>query len=279
VIVEALGKVNLSLHLRVRDASGYHPIRSLVQSVDWSDSLTLQLADADRFTVDGDMPADESNLAWRAMVAARCAAGVRRGVALHLVKRIPVAAGLGGGSADAAAGLVGTSRLLGLDPAVPERLALGLGADVPFCVVGGTAWMEGRGERVTPVSVRPSYALAVAVPPFEMSTSQVYRRWDDLGGPAGTPMEVRHLPPSLRGLDDLANDLSPAAVDLRPDLGDWLTDLATGWGRPVLLTGSGPAAFGFFSDLDEATDAAAAAASVRATWAGGPASGGWRVVG
>jgi 4-diphosphocytidyl-2-C-methyl-D-erythritol kinase len=203
---------------------------------------------------------------------------VRTRLSLHLHKRVAVAAGLGGGSADAAAGLVAATRLLRSPEGAAARLAPDLGSDVPFCLIGGTAWMEGRGEVVTPVPFRPDYALAVAVPPFEVPTASVYRRWDALEEPSGTPVSGRHVPPSLRACEDLANDLLPAALDLHPALGDWMGDLSHRWGRPVLLTGSGPACFGFFGDEDEAGSAAGAVVGARAVWSGVPVGIGVRVV-
>ena len=114
--------------------------------------------------------------------------------------------------------------------------------------------------------------LAVAVPRFELATAAVYRRWDDLGEPVAPAIDARHLPPSLRRFEDLGNDLLAAARHVRPDLGDWMEDLAERWERPVLLTGSGPACFGFFGDEDEAAAAAAAVGEVRAVWSGSPAT-------
>ena len=278
MIVAAHAKVNLSLRLRSRDGTGYHPIRSLVQSIGWHDTLTLEAADSDDFRITGDLTAEDDNLAWRAVEAVRRELGVRRPLDLHLEKRIALAAGLGGGSADAAAALVATSALLGGPPELPGRLAASLGSDVPFCLVGGTAWMEGRGEIVTAVPLRPGYALAVAVPPFELATAAVYRRWDEMGEPAAAEVPERALPPALRGRESLGNDLLPAALDLRPEMGDWIDDLEQHWGRAVLLTGSGPACFAFFADESEAGEAVAAITGARATWAGSPSDVGVRVL-
>ncbi|MBI5157372.1 MAG: 4-(cytidine 5'-diphospho)-2-C-methyl-D-erythritol kinase [Acidimicrobiia bacterium] len=279
MIVDGFAKVNLSLRVRPRDDSGYHPLRSLVQSVGWSDRLTLLVAADDAFTIDGDLPAEEDNLAWRAVEAVRTEAATRSRWSLHLHKRIAVAAGLGGGSADAAAGLVAATRLLRTPAGTAERLAPALGSDVPFCLVGGTAWMEGRGEILTTVPLRPDYAVAIAVPPFELATAAVYRHWDEMEGPTGPVIGGRSLPPSLRGFDDVGNDLLPAALDVRPDLGDWMDDLAERWDRPLLLSGSGPACFAFFADEEEAESAVAAVQGARAVWAGVPVAVGVRVVG
>ncbi len=274
----ARAKVNLSLQVRARDAAGMHPLRSFVQSVDWSDEVGLADAEEDGITVDGDpeVPADEENLAWRAVEAVRGAAATAAPVALSLVKRIPAAAGLGGGSADAAAALVLAARRFGLGDERRDALAPGLGADVPFCLRGGTAWMEGHGEVLTPVPTAADYSLAVVVPPFRLATGAVYRRWDELGGPGGPGISGRALPASLRELAPLVNDLYPAAVDLEPDLGDWAADLARRWGVPAAMSGSGPALFGFFATPDEADEAARiAAAGAGAARGCVPVAAGW----
>ena len=255
---EAFAKVNLSLRVRARDASGRHPLRSLVQSIDWADRVVLEGAEDDSFVVTGlPAPADGSNLAWRALEAAR-AGGPRRGpVALTLEKRVPLAAGLGGGSADAAVTLVLASARFGLSREQAAALALDLGADVPFCLAGGTAWMEGYGERLTPLAPLDGFWLAVVVPPFEVSTGAAYARWDALEGPEGPALEGRDLPPQLRPYEPLMNDLVPAARSLAPGLGDWEADLRRSWGRTVLMSGSGPALFAFFPTASEAEDAVA----------------------
>jgi 4-diphosphocytidyl-2-C-methyl-D-erythritol kinase len=279
MIVDGFAKVNLSLGVRPRDDSGYHPIRSLAQSIEWPDRLALDFADEDTFTIAGseDIAAESDNLAWRAVAAVRDELAVRRPLALDLEKRIPLAAGLGGGSADAAAGLVAAARLLDAPPDAARRLAPGLGSDVPFCLVGGMAWMEGRGERVSAIPIETDYALAVAVPvALRLRSDEVYRRWDDLDGPMGASVGGHHLPPSLRSFGPLGNDLLPAALDLRPELGDWMADMASRWGRPVLMTGSGSGVFGFFVDAEEAADAVLRVKHAL-VWAGEPVPSGTRI--
>jgi len=275
--VEAFAKVNLSLRLRARDASGRHPLRSLVQSIDWADRLGLASAPEDAFTVTGlALPDDDANLERRALRAARAASSRPGPVALTLDKRIPIAAGLGGGSADAAACLVLVAAHLGLSSGQRDALAPGLGADVPFCLVGGTAWMESYGERLTPVPPLAGFWLAVVVPPFEVATTAAYRRWDELEGPAGPEISGRDLPPELRPFAPLGNDLVPAARSLVPELGDWAADLERRWGRAVLMSGSGPALFGFFPTASEA-EGAAAVPGARGARACRPEPTGWRV--
>ncbi len=263
--VEAFAKVNLSLHVRARRADGFHPIRSLAQSIDWADTLSVDVGEEDAFTVHGDasVPGDETNLAWRAVEAVRRHAVRQPPIVLDLQKRIPSAAGLGGGSADAAAALHAVAALVRFTGDLSE-IAGSLGADVPFCLTGGTAWMEGRGEQLTVVPTSDDYVLGVVVPPVTLGTAEVYAAWDRLGGPQGPSVGGRSLPVSLRPLGPFANDLVPAAVAVAPELGDWMADITRSWGQGVLMSGSGSSLFGFFPSMSEAEDAVASIGGVRA---------------
>jgi len=278
VEAEALAKVNLSLRVMPRDPSGLHPLRSLMQSIEWADLLALREADDDALVVRGlPVPEDETNLAWRALEAVRTAARRSAPAGLDLDKRIPVSAGLGGGSADAAAVLGLAAARYGLPESERNILAPGLGADVPFCLVGGTCLVEGHGERVTPLPPLDGFVLAVVVPPFAVPTVAAFRRWDDLGGPEGTPIAVRDLPTPLREGPPPANDLLAAAVSLVPELGDWLSELRRAWGQAALMSGSGPALFGFFASESEAAEAAGVIPGARAARACRPVPQGWRI--
>ena len=117
--------------------------------------------------------------------------------------------------------------------------------------------MTGVGEQIERLDPLGGFAVAVAVPDFELSTPEVYRRWDDMNGPIGSRVESRRLPPALREME-VVNDLTPAAIDLVPALGDVLDELTSLWERPVMMSGSGSAVFGCFADVDEAAGAAAA---------------------
>lgn len=254
---ECPAKVNLSLRVGRRDASGYHPLFSLVQTLSWVDDLTVEEADEDALVVEGaELPEGGDNLVWRVLDAL----GLRRpALRMVLVKRIAVAAGLGGGSSDAAGAVAACGRLIGASAEGIAAAAARTGADVPFFLTGGTAVMEGRGERISARPALSGFALAVVVPPFELATADVYRRWDELGEPSGPTTAGRSLPPSLRLEDPLVNDLAPAAVALVPALADWMRDLERTWRRPVIMSGSGPSLFGFFADEEEASAAAAEA--------------------
>lgn len=253
---EAPAKLNLDLRVGSVERDGFHPLRSLVQTIDWTDRLTVEESDEDHLDLAGaELPEGGENLVWQAVEAL----ALRRRPRLHirLVKSIPIAAGLGGGSADAAATLLAVGEMLRLGRRRISAVAAEVGADVPFLLTGGTAVLEGYGERVTALDPLSGFAVAVAVPPFELATPDVYRRWDEMGGPVGTELTGAALPPALRRHDELRNDLTPAAASLRPELRDWMADLGGRWERPVMMSGSGPACFGFFLDRDEAAGAVA----------------------
>ncbi|MDP8957648.1 MAG: 4-(cytidine 5'-diphospho)-2-C-methyl-D-erythritol kinase [Actinomycetota bacterium] len=252
---EARAKVNLSLRVRP-PRGGLHPLLSLVLSVGWWDGLEMETADEDLLDARGaPVPLGEANLVWKAISLLR-RAGAQRPVQVRLDKHIPQAAGLGSGSADAAAALVLYARLTGFPEHRLRPLAEQVGADVPFCLEGGFMRMEGYGEQLTPLGYLPDDCwLGIVVPPLELQTAAVYRAWDRLEGPSGPAVAGRHLPPSLRAHGPLVNDLYPAAVALAPEVDDWRLELESRWDRPALLSGSGPALFSFFSAEDEAVAA------------------------
>lgn len=276
----AFAKVNLALRVSSAGEDGFHPVHGIYQTVGWSDVVTLAPADRDEMAVAGrPAPADHSNLAWRAVEAVRAASGSSEQVTVSLEKNIPSAAGLGGGSADAAAALVLASRRFGVPHDVLRVLAPELGSDVPFALVGGSALVAGRGELVQPLPDLDGFVLAIVVPPVELSTPDVYRRWDELGEPSGPRLEERHLPPSLREHAPLGNDLYPAAVAVSPAIEEWRAQLAETWGVPVVMTGSGSGLFSFFATTDEAESAISAIPpGARAAEAVEPVTRGWEVV-
>jgi 4-diphosphocytidyl-2-C-methyl-D-erythritol kinase len=284
ITTEAPAKVNLSLRVAAVDRSGFHRLHSRVQMIDWHDYLAIEWWEEDLLEITGlptppegrvDVPTGKDNLVWKAAAAFWADdPGSRRPVRVTLEKCIPVAAGLAGGSADAAAMAAGLAALTGR-PYNLGRL-VEVGSDIVFSVAGGSALMEGYGETLAPVPMPDDFALVLAVPPIELSTPGVYQRWDDLDGPAGVPLAGRAVPPSLRGME-VVNDLYPAAVSLAPDLADYRSQLISTWDRPVAMSGSGPTLFAFFSDLEEATGAASVASGMRAIRATIPVDHGARV--
>lgn len=258
---EAPAKLNLSLHVSP-PRQGYHPLVSLVQTVEWCDRLEFSEGEgSDDLEITGNALETEDNLVLRALAGARRVRDFPpQLVALH--KELPVASGLGGGSSDAAAALMAAQGLSGLGDAELARVAAELGADVPLFITGGTLLMSGFGEQIEKTNPLEDVAFAIVVPDFGLGTADVYARWDTLEGPLGEPVPDEHLPPALRGDMPMRNDLLPAALDLEPRLGDFIADVRGVWGTSVSMTGSGSACFGYFANLDEASDAASAATNL-----------------
>lgn len=254
----AHAKVNLALVVHAASADGYHPLHGIFQSVSLADVVTLDAAAADSIEVSNDeVPSDETNLAWRAVESTRRAIRINQPFSLGIDKEIPAGAGLGGGSADAAATVGLLTDRYRIDPETATEVAEGLGADVPFAFTGGTMLAEGRGERLTALNPLSGFGLGLVVPPFSMSTPAVFGRWDELGCPTGDALPESVLPPALRDGPPIRNDLYPAAASLDRRIEEWRDELVARWGTGVAMTGSGSALFGFFPSLDEARDAAA----------------------
>jgi 4-diphosphocytidyl-2-C-methyl-D-erythritol kinase len=261
IVYQAPAKLNLALLVGPPSANGYHPIESLVQTVDWLDMLEVEEQDEDTLTVDGAEIEPEENFVNRALVALREQWAVPH-LGIRLEKRIPEEAGLGGGSSDAAATLMAVTEIGRLPADTPSVVAASIGADVPLFLSGGTVMISGFGEIVDPKPRLEGFAVAVVVPEHRLRTADVYRRWDEMEGPVGEVVATGLLPPPLREGIPIRNDLTPAAVDLEPALADFMADLRSAWGTVVAMTGSGSACFGFFPDLDEAHDAARSVAAV-----------------
>ena len=276
----ANAKVNLALRVEAPRSDGLHPIRGVFQSIDWTDEVSVVPAETDAVVVNrGSAPEDESNLAWRAVDAVRSLAGSTSAVRVTLSKSVPQGAGLGGGSADAAAALILASRRFGIGFDDVRSLAYQLGADVPFALVGGTAIVGGIGELVSPEPDADGFGLAIVVPDLVLATPAVYAAWDELEGPSGPAYPEPSLPPSLRDLAPLVNDLYPAAVAVAPELDDWRAELEGSWGIPVAMTGSGSGLFAYFPTVDEAEDAVGVVPiPTRAVKAVAPVDHGWRVL-
>lgn len=251
---EAPAKLNLSLLVSPPGANGYHPLRSLVQTVEWCDLLAVKPGVKGSDQLESVI---EDDLVLRALAVAREFGDVPS-LDMRLDKDIPIAAGMGGGSSDAAAALLAASEFGDVNSDLLVAAASRVGADVALFLTGGTVMMSGFGEEVERASPAGGFAVAVIVPDFGLSTKEVYETWDRLDGPEGDVVPDALLPPSLRGRMPMRNDLLPAALDVEPRLGDFMADLRSAWGTAVCLTGSGSACFGYFATADEAGDAAAA---------------------
>jgi 4-diphosphocytidyl-2-C-methyl-D-erythritol kinase len=255
----ARAKVNLVLHIGPPRADGLHPLCSLFCALDLTDRVFAEPADSDRVDCPG---VDSENIAERALAEFRAEAGrAARPLSVRIEKRIPVAAGLGGGSADAAAVLRAANRLAGepLEEADLLAVARRVGSDVPSQVRPGHSVVAGTGELVEPVAL-PRLAL-VLVPSEGLRTAEVYAELDRIRAWRGAvdPEPLRRLVTGT--LAEIAggveNDLEPAALSLRPDRRPALEALREKGALAAAISGSGPTAFGLFRSAPEATAAAA----------------------
>lgn len=251
----APAKVNLCLHVIARRPDGYHELCMIMQKISLSDELDIAITSAPcvDFSCPGvDLGASVDNLVVRAAQALLKYDDQRRGLRITLKKNIPVAAGLGGGSSDAATTLVAVNKLLGLDldTETLHREALLLGADVPFFLYGSTAWATGVGDTLQPVTILPQYWLVLVNPGVAVSTAQVYNALSadsysscSMGAVVSNHDELVSL---------LHNDLESVTLELCPPVVRLKDEMLQFGAAGVLMSGSGPTVFGLFFSLEAA---------------------------
>lgn len=266
VTYRSFAKVNLHLQVVGRRADGYHELRTVFQSIDLHDLVTVEPGGAavELTVVEGEAPRGEANLAWRAAAAYLerfgGAAGVS-GARLALAKRVPAGGGLGGGSSNAATVLAGLDQQLGA-PAPPGelwRLARELGADVPFFLVGGTALGVGRGDEVVPLPDLEERDVWLAMPAVAVSTAEVFSALPNL---TAQPLDSRIMGLVQRRMSGalsawvVRNDLEPVVFGRFPEVRDVYDALAAAGADAVQMSGSGATLFALFRDPEEAMRAA-----------------------
>jgi 4-diphosphocytidyl-2-C-methyl-D-erythritol kinase len=274
----APAKLNLFLHVLGRRADGFHDLQSLVAFADAGDELAFAPADGLSLAVGGRFAAglegESDNLVLRAARALAVDAGVDALAQIVLTKNLPVASGIGGGSADAAAALRGLRRLWNL--AVPDtnlkRIATSLGSDIPVCVASGTAFMKGRGETLTALPPLPALALVLVNPGVSVATRDVFAGWARAGGkgrPAiAAPPKFADSAALIAYLESTGNDLEAPARVVAPVIGEVLDALVETGAAFVRMSGSGATCFGLYErDADAVRAAAALSASHRDWWA------------
>lgn len=263
-------KVNLFLRVGPRRADGYHDLVSWFAMTGLHDVLDFVPSADPRLSLTCNLPGlavDQSNLIIKAATLLREAAGGAAGATIELAKRIPMGAGLGGGSSNAAVTLLALNELWQCSLPVEQLSALAarLGSDVPFFLGSPSAICRGRGEIIEAFGAPAARWIVVILPPIAMPTPQVYRRFDELG--LGTHLsslgEFGRLAslPARELLPELVNDLETPAFAIRPDLGELRSAIEAAVGRPVRMSGSGASLFTVFDEQAEATAAAAAIAS------------------
>jgi 4-diphosphocytidyl-2-C-methyl-D-erythritol kinase len=260
----APAKVNLYLHLTGRRADGYHLLDSLVVFAEAADVLTAEPAETLSLTVDGPfadgLATEPDNLVLRAARALAAETGVTPRGRLVLSKNLPVASGIGGGSADAAAALRLLCRLwqVAPDPAALANLAAGLGADVPVCLAGQPSRMAGIGERLGPAPRLPPCAIVLVNPGVAVATAEVFRaRSGGWSSAAELPASWPDPATMAADLGKLRNDLEPIASKMRPVIGEVISALKSTHGCLLArMSGSGATCFGLFADATAAEHAA-----------------------
>lgn len=257
--VRAFAKINLSLRVLGARADGYHELRTIVQSIALHDTLAIRRARGPlRLACDDPrLPIDGRNLVVRAADAVWKASGRRgaaRDVAIDLVKRIPIAAGLGGGSSDAAAAVRALGRLWNVDEPRQRAIAASLGADVPYFFEGGTVLGLDRGDLLFPLIDYPSAWVALVAPPFGVSTQEAYAWFDH---DVARPFQGRDRRPE-RPAPQRANDLQAPVGRRHPEIARLVSVLRRAGAAQAAMSGSGSAVFGLFGARSAAVRAIAA---------------------
>jgi 4-diphosphocytidyl-2-C-methyl-D-erythritol kinase len=268
-VVRAFAKINLTLRVLGVRSDGYHELRTTFQSIALHDTLTF--TKSDEFALECDdmaCPADSTNLVWRAADALWQATGRKgpaRGLRVRLEKRVPMQAGLGGGSSDAAATLRVLARMWNVDAARVRQTARALGADVPYFLQGGTALGVERGDVLFPLTDWPAAWVVVVLPPFGVSTKDAYA-WFDAGRnrQTGSGAFVEEFDKGSRPpFPEMWNDLEPPVAERHPEIRRLIRALTRGGATYAAMSGSGSAVFALFEDRSAAEACAARLATGR----------------
>lgn len=257
---KAYAKINLGLDVVRRLENGYHEVRMIMQTVGIYDVLTFTAAQSGiRITTDsGELPVGEDNLIYRAARLLMETYNMSAGVDIHLEKHIPIAAGMAGGSSDAAATLLGLNELFSLGASDEQLRQLGvrIGADVPYCITGGTALAEGIGELLTPLPPTPQCVLLVAKPDIQVSTKYVYEHLD-----AGNSWQHPDIDGMRRSIENgdlsgviarLGNVLETVTIEAYPVIDRIKREMVSGGAMGSLMSGSGPTVFGIYDSREQA---------------------------
>lgn len=257
ISLNANAKINLGLDVTGLRDDGYHLVRMIMQEIDLHDDIIIEKTESDGIELilkNTDLPADQSNLAYRAAALLKETFSLPGGVRITLSKNIPVAAGLAGGSTDAAAVLKGMNHLFSLGLSCEELCKYGvkLGADVPFCILGGTALSEGIGELLTPLSAMPDCHLLLVKPSVGVSTAQVYHDLDAVKDPKHPDIDAQLSALKEGDLSSLCthmeNILETVTIPLHQVISEIKEDMLSSGAVQSLMSGSGPTVFAVYTD-------------------------------
>jgi 4-diphosphocytidyl-2-C-methyl-D-erythritol kinase len=257
--IRSFAKINLGIEVLGTRPDGYHDILTLFQSIDLADILDLAEAPDGEIVLAGDdpeVPWDGTNLVHRAAALLKEETGCRSGARLGITKSIPAGKGLGGGSSNAAAALIGLNLLwsLGLGRDELARLGARLGADVPYFLEGGLCLGEGRGDRLTPLPDLPPAFVLLAFPPFSVATAGIYAAWRPSLTSADKPSKIRRFLEN-RDLGSLENRLEETIFRFHPQLEEYQRFFRSRGAAASLVSGTGSAVFGLFAEKAPALEA------------------------
>ena len=262
--LSANAKINLTLDILGTREDGYHEVAMIMQEISLHDTLSMgKINQGISLTIviegqQGTLLADESNLCWKAAALVQKEYNLQEGVEIHLTKRIPMAAGLAGGSADAAAVLKGMNHLfrLGMTEARLCELGARLGSDIPFCIMGGTMLATGRGEILTRLPSFPRLSVVLAKPPVGVSTAWAYKTYDagyDGPHPDNEAMlEAIHGGDAHKAADLLCNVLEGVTETEHPVIADYKRLMMEHGAMASMMSGSGPTVFGLVREKQQA---------------------------
>ena len=262
--LKAYAKINLALDVVGKREDGYHEVRMIMQTVKLYDKLTFRLLEEDAIRLKtnvGFLPCDENNLIYKAVRCLKEQYHVKQGMEIDLYKCIPVAAGMAGGSTDCAAALIGASKLFGLhlDKQTLMKIGVRLGADVPYCIMRGTALSEGIGEILTPLPSIPDCKILIAKPPVGVSTKFVYEHLDEQG--IETHPDVDGMVQAIRegnllGITNrMGNVLENVTIPEYPVIDQIKKCMIEQGTLNAMMSGSGPTVFGIYEDREKAEKA------------------------
>ncbi|MBQ1681357.1 MAG: 4-(cytidine 5'-diphospho)-2-C-methyl-D-erythritol kinase [Agathobacter sp.] len=267
ISLKALAKINLGLDVLRRREDGYHEVSMIMQTIDLYDDLTMEKTDEPEITIRTNwnfVPVNQDNLVYRAIAMLREEFQIKEGVRVSLQKRIPVAAGLAGGSSDCAAALYGMNRLFQLHLSKEELMERGarLGADVPYCILRGTALAEGIGEKLTVLDPMVECSVVIAKPPISVSTKWVYEHLK-LDADMKHPDIKKQVEDIRRGdleaiCTDMGNVLQDVTIPEYPVIGTIKDKMMEYGAVGSMMSGSGPTVFGIFTNAGQARKAKAA---------------------
>lgn len=256
-------KINLAIDVLGKRQNGYHDVRMVMQQVDICDTVKIELRGDSKIILHGDnMPLDETNLAYRAAQAYFAAAGVENtGCDIYIEKRIPMGAGMAGGSTDAAGVINGLDELLGIGMGIENRMKIGgsLGADIPFCIMGGCVLADGVGDELAPLPEPPKVYYLIAKPPQSVSTKWVYENLDFSKKPKN--LDIDALVSAIKDGDlngiynNMGNVLENVTAAICPVVEEYKGKMRNLGAKVSLMSGSGSAVFGIFENKSTAEQA------------------------